>query len=192
MELPDNDSLRPPPPRGYSRRERELDALAGLGAVLGILESAFIPAGFPVRLGLGNAVVVLAARRHGTGAALRVGVVRNILVAFARATILTPTILFGMVSAVSSALVMGVVYFLSRGDVRDESVGALGATVSNLAQVAVYCALSGGWDYYPALAGFGTLWGIGIGAFVGHAAGRIHIAWEKVRTEIDAEEGALA
>jgi len=100
--------MRPTPSSGSARAVAMVAMLVAVAAVLGIVESSLVPA-LPipgVRLGLANLAVVLALSLVGRAAALRVSVLRVVVVALATGALGGPAFAMALSGAVASWVVM--------------------------------------------------------------------------------------
>lgn len=102
--------------------------LVAVGTILGLVESALIaPLPVPgVRIGLANVTVVLALALFGRASALRVAVLRVVIVALATGTIAGPAFALALGGAVSAWAVMAAVAAIP-------SVSAIGRSVAGAA-----------------------------------------------------------
>lgn len=121
-------------------------SLLALAVTLGLVESFLIPP-LPVpglRLGLANLAVLLAFAALGPTRALRVSLVRVILVGLAAGTLGGPTGLLSAAGAVAAWFAMWLLFRLGRDafSVVGWSLGGSAAHV--LGQLAVACVLAGG------------------------------------------------
>jgi heptaprenyl diphosphate synthase len=129
---------RPHPPKPSIRKPAVLIACA---CILQSLES-MIPAPIPgVRLGLANAVTVVALADLGSRAALEVAILRTLLASLILGTFLSPTFLLSLSGAVTSTLVMAVAYRLGASGNRPlfslAGISLIGAVTHNATQLAL-------------------------------------------------------
>ena len=118
-----------------------LSMLVACASVLQVAESLF-PHPLPgVRLGLANIITVIAMVYIGPGSAIQLVVLRTLISSMVLGTFLTPTFVLSFSGGVTSALVMVLLYQLSRGGgpFRFSLVGiSVGGAVSHiLTQVAL-------------------------------------------------------
>lgn len=162
------------------RRLARLAVLAALGAVLQVAES-LLPHPVPgVRLGLANLATLLALVELGPAAAVGVAVLRSLVSSLVLGTFLGPGFVLSLGGGVASALVMGLLYALTRrsgfrlfGLV---GVSVAGAAAHALAQVTLVYLLfvtsRGVWLLWPWLALSAVATGIINGLVAGQALGQ--------------------
>lgn len=100
--------MRPTLSAGSAKAVATVAMLVAVGAILGIVESALVPS-LPVpgvRLGLANLAVVLALPIVGRAGALRVSILRVLVVAFATGALGGPGFAMALAGALSSWAVM--------------------------------------------------------------------------------------
>jgi heptaprenyl diphosphate synthase len=100
--------MRPTSSSGSARVVATVAMLVAVGAILGIVETALVPS-LPVpgvRLGLANLAVVLALSVVGRAAALRVTVLRVLIVALATGSLGGPAFAMALAGALASWAVM--------------------------------------------------------------------------------------
>jgi len=127
-----------------TERERETEIrkialLVSCATILQILESLF-PHPIPgIRLGLANMITLVALVDLGFRAALEIALMRTLISSFILGTFLSPPFILSFGAALSSTLVMGILYRLTtvRGRAFMSLVGIsmIGAMAHNLAQI---------------------------------------------------------
>jgi len=161
--------MRPMLSSGSARAVAVVAMLVAVGAILGIVETAFAPA-IPVpgvRLGLANLAVVLALALVGRGAALRVTLLRVLVVALATGSLGGPAFAMALAGALCSWAVMAWLSSLRSLSVIGWSVGGAAAHVA--AQLAVASLLTG--TAVPLLlAPFSLLLALGCGLVIGYSS----------------------
>ena len=161
--------MRPTPSSGSARVVATVAMLVAVGAILGIVETALVPA-LPipgVRLGLANLAVVLALPLVGRAAALRVSVLRILIVAIATGALGGPAFAMALGGAVASWAVMA--WLAGRRSVSPIGWSVGGAAAHVTAQLLVACVLTG--SAVPALlAPFALLLALGCGLVIGYAS----------------------
>jgi heptaprenyl diphosphate synthase len=118
---------------------RKIALLVSCATILQILESLF-PHPIPgIRLGLANMITLVALVDLGFQAALEIALMRTLISSFILGTFLSPPFILSFGAALSSTLVMGILYRLTtiRGRAFMSLVGIsmIGAMVHNLAQI---------------------------------------------------------
>jgi heptaprenyl diphosphate synthase len=118
---------------------RKIALLVSCATILQILESLF-PHPIPgIRLGLANMITLVALVDLGFRAALEIALMRTLISSFILGTFLSPPFILSFGAALSSTLVMGILYRLTtiRGRAFLSLVGIsmIGAMVHNLAQI---------------------------------------------------------
>ena len=118
---------------------RKIALLVSCATILQILESLF-PHPIPgIRLGLANMITLVALVDLGFRAALEIALMRTLISSFILGTFLSPPFILSFGAALSSTLVMGLLYRLTtiRGRAFLSLVGIsmIGAMVHNLAQI---------------------------------------------------------
>jgi heptaprenyl diphosphate synthase len=135
--------MRPTPSSGSARAIATVAMLVAVGAILGIVETALVPS-LPVpgvRLGLANLAVVLALPLAGRAAALRVSVLRVLVVALATGALGGPAFAMALSGAVAS---WGVMAWLSaRRSVSPIGWSVGGAAAHVAAQLLIASLLTG-------------------------------------------------
>ncbi len=135
--------MRPTPSSGSARAVATVAMLVAVGAILGIVETALVPS-LPVpgvRLGLANLAVVLALPLVGRAGALRVSILRVLVVALATGAFGGPGFAMALAGAVASWVAMA--WLAGRASVSPIgwSVGGAAAHVS--AQLVVASIVTG-------------------------------------------------
>jgi len=161
--------MRPTLSSGSARAVALVAMLIAVGAILGIVETALAPA-IPipgVRLGLANLAVVLALALVGRGAALRVSLLRVLVVALATGSLGGPAFAMALSGAICSWAVMAWLSRLRSVSVIGWSVGGAAAHVA--AQLAVASMFTG--TAVPfLLAPFSLLLALGCGLVIGYSS----------------------
>jgi heptaprenyl diphosphate synthase len=161
--------MRPTPSSGSARMVATVAMLVAVGAILGIVETALAPA-IPVpgvRLGLANLAVVLAVALVGRGAALRVTLLRVLVVALATGSLGGPAFAMALAGAVASWAVMAWLSTFRSVSPIGWSVGGAAAHVG--AQLLVASALTG--TVVPLLlAPLSLLLALGCGLVIGYSS----------------------
>ena len=135
--------MRPMPSSGSARAVARVAMLVAVGAILGILETALVPT-LPipgVRLGLANLAVVLALPVIGRAAALRVSLMRVLVVAVATGALGGPGFAMAVAGAVASWAVMA--WLAARRSVSPVGWSVGGAAAHATAQLLVAAVLTG-------------------------------------------------
>jgi heptaprenyl diphosphate synthase len=123
------------------RKFKKIALLVACAAVLQIAES-FFPQVVPgVKLGLANMIVLIALVTIGFRAALEIAVMRTIISSLILGTFLSPTFALSFSSAISSTVVMGVLYKFSAGNKKIYlsliGISIAGALAHNLTQISL-------------------------------------------------------
>ena len=172
-----HDVLRDTYPYHESVRQAEkalrLLALVSLGVALHALEQVVVPRGLPVRLGLANAVVVVALYRDGWREAAGVAVLRVVLAAVLWGYLFQIGAALGLSGALAAIVVMGAAHRSGRM-LSPVGCAILGAVAHNLAQITVAGAIAGpGLRYLlPPMLGMSLVGGIATGTIALMILGR--------------------
>lgn len=117
-------------------------SLIALGAAIHALEGLACPPSLPLRLGLANAVVVLAMVRYGAALAGRVAVGRVLLSSLIWGSLLQPAFLLSLAGALASWLAMSLLHRLLGGAVSALGLSWSGAAAHLAGQCAVLALLT--------------------------------------------------
>lgn len=123
-------------------RDEEIKKISQWIAIAAILQvsESLIPHPFPgIRLGLANMVALIVLANYGFSAALSVNLARTVLSSFMLGTFMSPAFILSFFSALSSMLVMGLLYTVSIRDNRVYfsliGISVAGAFVHNITQL---------------------------------------------------------
>lgn len=177
--------MRPTLSSGSARVVATVAMLVAVGAILGIVESALVPA-LPipgVRIGLANLVVVLALPIVGRAAALRVSLLRVLIVAIATGALGGPAFAMALAGAAASWAVMA--WLTGRRSVSPIGWSVGGAAAHVAAQLFVASIVAG--SAVPLLlAPVSLLLALSCGLVIGYASrlllSRLPLAYPEVDT----------